>query len=160
MDREQEILDLINDNQKLIWNICRTFYLDQENREDLFQEIVFKILKSFKGFRRESKFSTWVYRIGINTAITYKRKESRYKNHLSNLQVADFKFDDNLDEEIIILYRSIEKLNKIEKAIILLYLEEKSYEEISEIMGFSPKNIGVKIVRIKKKLEQIYLSFI
>lgn len=156
----QDIQQLIVENQGIIWNVARTFYLIQEDREDLFQDIVLKVIENYASFRAESKFSTWLYRVALNTAISHKKKK---KNFLSLSDI--FKLPDQEKNEktydssdINSLYRAIDRLNKVEKAIILLYLEEKSYQEISEIIGITVKNVSVKIVRIKKKLAEIMSS--
>ena len=154
------ISDKIYENQGLINRICYSFCSDEDDRKDLFQEIVYRILKSYSGFNNQSSFSTWLYRVALNTAITYKKKKpltynsERIENHEG---LTD---DRDLHGEIETLYRAIDRLNRIDRAIILLYLEEHSYREISEITGFTVKNISVKIVRIKAKLTEIYGSLI
>lgn len=159
--KEQELTNQIFQNQAIIWNVCNAFYLTSEDREDLFQEIVIQIWKAYPKFEHRSKFSTWLYRVALNSAITFKRKskkayqfnDSNYHNEVLETQL---KGESDLD----FLYRSIEKLNKTDKALVLLYLDDKSYKEISEITGLSIKNVGVKLVRIRKKLNEIYQSLI
>jgi RNA polymerase sigma-70 factor (ECF subfamily) len=157
----KNIEELIFENQKAIKSICYVYCSRNEDREDLFQEIVYKILKSYKSFKHRSKFSTWLYRVALNTAITYNKKNSKLRmQSIDSVPVLNHFEDESLEAEIKILYKSIEKLNPVDTAIILLYLEEKSYDEISEIVGLSSKNISVKIVRIKRKLGKIYESLI
>lgn len=157
----QDIQQLIIKNQGIIRTITRVFYVSQADREDLFQDIVVRVLENYKSFRQESRFSTWLYRVALNTAISHKKKNRK----LIPMQGNEHRIPEEEDHgpydksDIMILYRAIDRLNKIEKAIIFLYLEEKSYREISEIMGISEKNTGVKIVRIKKKLKGIMESF-
>ena len=158
---KDEVSEHIYQNQQIIIRICKGFFYDQADREDLFQEIVYKVLASYGKFRQESSFTTWLYRIAINTAITYSRKKKKFP--LVEAPFPDVSDTDQLaydDEDIKMLYRAIERLNRIDKAIILLYLEEKTYEEISDITGYTTKNISGRIHRIKKKLKEILDSII
>lgn len=129
------------------------------DRQDVFQEILAQLWKSFPSFRNESKVSTWIYRVALNTAISFYRKERKVpeKELIQNslLLSEEIHFEEEQRAQIAFLYKAINKLTKVEKAIILLYLEEKSYEEISDIMGITITNVGVKINRIKSKLKKI-----
>ncbi len=154
-----EITKLIYENQQVIIRICRGFFSGQADREDLFQEIVYKVLRSYGKFRHESSFTTWLYRISVNTAITYTRQKKQ--TAVLPGELPDFSQPESAtpdQEEIRQLYRAIDKLKRIEKGIILLYLEERTYEEIADITGFSLSNVSVRIHRIKKKLKSIYES--
>ncbi|MGC9342335.1 MAG: sigma-70 family RNA polymerase sigma factor [Bacteroidales bacterium] len=156
----QDIHQLIVENQGIIWNVTRTFYLLKEDREDLFQDIVVRVIENYPSFRHESKFSTWLYRVALNTAISHKKKKKSFISLAALFKTPIQKKNDNAydSSDISMLYRAINNLNKIEKAIILLYLEEKSYQEISDVIGLTVKNISVKLVRIKKKLGEIMRS--
>jgi len=152
---KKEFSKLIEQNQRIIHKITSIYATSYEDREDLFQEICLQLWKSYSNFKKESKFSTWVYRIGINTAISNLRKakkdypfEPLKATHLKVEPIDD-------DEKSKLLHTSISTLNRIDKAIILLWLEEKNYEEIASIMGITKTNVSVKLVRIKKKLEEI-----
>lgn len=152
---DKQFVDLLNDHKGLIYKVCNLYCSDSEDRKDLFQEIVFQVWKSLGNFRHESKISTWMYRIALNTAITHFRKEK--KTVRSTLSLADFQIPDHdgneeREEQLKELFVAIDHLDKIEKSIILLYLEEKSYEEISEITGLTRSNVGVRLNRIKTKL--------
>lgn len=129
----------------------------EEDRNDLFQEIVAQLWKSFPTFRNESKITTWMYRVGLNTAITTFKKNKRRpdKNQLSyeNFQVADENYEAETEENIRLLHRAVARLTGIEKSIILLFLENKKYEEIAEITGITQNYVRVKMNRIKKKLK-------
>jgi len=151
---DKEFLDILNNHRGLIYKVCNLYCSDSEDRKDLFQEIVFQIWKSMAGFRRESKLSTWMYRIALNTAITHFRREKRSVNPVSitGIDIPDIHDGDEQEELLTQLFKAIEHLDKIDKSIILLYLEEKSYEEISEITGLSKSNVGVRLNRIKIKL--------
>jgi RNA polymerase sigma-70 factor (ECF subfamily) len=156
--RDEEFLELINQNRGIIYRISRLYGETEADREDLFQDILLNLWKGFASFRNESKFSTWLYRIALNTCITAYRKRSKKFSTLSmqekHNQIPDIPGKTDYHEEISMLYRAIGKLDKLEKAIIILYLEEKSYEEIAEVMGITPNHTGVRISRIKAKLRQ------
>ena len=152
----------ISENKGIIHKICNIYCNNSEEKNDMMQEITLQLWKAFPNFRSNSKFSTWMYRIAINTAITNIRrsKKNPLKEVLFESQIEYPEKEDmaGLDEEINQLYKAIAKLKEVDRAIILLYLEEKSYNEIGEILGLSEKNISVKLVRIKTKLENILTS--
>ena len=158
---KEEFLVLVNENKGIIYRISRIYGLTEADREDLFQEILLNLWKGYASFRNESKFSTWLYRIALNTCITAFRKKSRILGTMSieekHHQIPDNTGNADYNEESRLLYQAIGKLDKLEKAIIILYLEEKNYEEIAEIAGITPNHAGVKITRIKAKLRQ-YLN--
>ena len=153
---EAEFIQMINNNRALIFKVCNLYCRDPESRKDLFQEIVLQLWKSFPGFRKESTSSTWIYKVAINTAISNLRRESRkpVKQSLQqpDFEIPDLKSNSQDDEQWEMLKLAIEKLTEIEKAILLLYLDEKSYDEMSEIMGISGSNVGARLNRIKTKL--------
>jgi len=146
---------LIFEHQQLIHKICNIYGKSIADKEDLFQEITIQLWKSFSSFEHKSKFSTWLYRVALNTAITQKRKEKR-KPGFSSLSGQEMLIPNPKstkdDDDLAALQLAIRQLKKVDRAIIVLYLEEKSYQEIAEIIGITPKNVGVKIVRIKAKL--------
>ncbi|MNL06404.1 ECF RNA polymerase sigma-E factor [compost metagenome] len=156
---EQLFVEMINTHRGIIYKVCNLYGLEQEDKNDLFQEVVLQLWKAFPSFRQESKPSTWMYRIALNTAITNFRKESRRPESkgisADEFQIPDLGTYSEENEQMSMLKQAIDALTEIEKAIILLYLEEKSYEEISEIIGISKTNVGVRINRIKIKLEKI-----
>jgi RNA polymerase sigma factor (sigma-70 family) len=149
-------VDVLNNHRGLIYKVCNFYCDDPEDRKDLFQEIVLQIWKSWGSFRHESALSTWMYRIALNTAITHFKKTRRVVKPISATGIDMPDLDDGLaaEEGLQQLSKAIEHLDKIDKSIILLYLEEKSYEEISEITGLSKSNVGARINRIKTKLAQ------
>ncbi len=144
-------------NQGIIHKVCSIYCDQEEDRQDLFQEILAQLWKSYRGFRNESKFSTWMYRVALNTAITSFKKNRRYPSVSrltgDNYQIADDSCSQETDENIALLKQAIAKLSGIEKSIILLYLENKSYEEIAEITGITQNYVRVKMNRIKTKLK-------
>jgi len=147
---------LVFDNQQLIHKVCNIYGKTEADKQDLFQEITIQLWKSFASFENKSKFSTWLYRVALNTAITQKRKENRQPltNPLSEkeMRIPNNDATDIDEDELLALQIAIRQLKPTDRAIIFLYLEERSYQEIAEIIGITPKNVGVKIVRIKARL--------
>lgn len=152
-EKEREFLEMTESCKGIIYKICLMYSEDSEGHNDLFQEVVLNLWGSFARFRGESTYSTWVYRVALNTCISTLRK-----NKIKNLCVPfDVKMDLSQEEsnDIKELYRMINLLNPIEKAIIILYLDEKSYDEIATIMGITRTNVAVRIHRIKDRLREI-----
>ena len=154
---ENDFLELLANEQNIIHKICRIYAHDEATQKDLFQEISIQLWKSYPSFQGKSKFTTWMYRVGLNTAITLYRKNKRVirgedYSVLSELK-ADEEYDNTKDLQINWLYKKIEYFTEIEKALILLYLEDKKYTEIAETLGISEVNARVKISRLKRKLK-------
>jgi RNA polymerase sigma factor (sigma-70 family) len=150
----KEFIDVLNNHRGLIYKVCHLYCDDPEDRKDLFQEIVLQVWKSLGNFRQESSIGTWMYRIALNTAITHLRKEKRSggKVSLDGIDIPELTEDGEKEEQLKQLFKAIENLDRIDKSIVLLHLEEKSYEEISEITGLTRTNVGVRLNRIKAKL--------
>jgi RNA polymerase sigma factor (sigma-70 family) len=156
---EKEFVLLINTHPAILYKVCKLYCSGDEDRKDLFQEIVYQLWKAFPSFRGEAASSTWMYRIALNTAISTFRKE-RKKPSSESLSELTFEIPESpaagfFQEDLQPLYEAIEALTSVEKAIILLYLDEKSYEEIAAIIGITKTHVGVKVSRIKAKLEKI-----
>ncbi|MCP9756046.1 sigma-70 family RNA polymerase sigma factor [Lacihabitans sp. CCS-44] len=154
---EKEFTGLIDQHKGIIYKVCHLYCHESEDRKDLFQEIVIQLWKAYPNFRNESKLSTWIYKIALNTALTSLRKEGKNKPNKS-ISEADFEIpamESIENEHVNILYQAIQQLTEIEKAIIMLYLDEKNYDEITDIVGTSKTNVGVKLNRIKQKLGKI-----
>jgi len=153
---EKEFAQRVDESQGIIHKVCRMYCNDQTHREDLFQEIVLQLWKSYSSFRGESKFSTWMYRVALNVAIQDFRKEKKRKY----LFLESFEFkepttpqqSDDKDVRIKALYKAISKLNKIEKAIMMLHLDEIPNNEIAEIIGITQNYVRVKMTRIRTTL--------
>jgi len=143
----------------IIIKICRAYTNTQEDFEDYYQEVCLQIWRSHESFRGQSEWSTWIYRLSLNVCLTLlkKRKRSHYQQFASDAFPVGVVEDINdfNDEDIHFLYKAIRQLSEIDRAIILLYLEEKSYHEIAEIIGTNPNNIGVRIKRIKERLKKL-----
>lgn len=155
---EQEFVQQVNESQGIIHKVCRMYCDDETHRKDLFQEIVLQLWKSYPSFRGESKFSSWMYRVALNVAIQDFRKEKKRKY----LFLESFEFkepttlpqNDYKDERISALYKAISKLDKIEKAIVMLYLDEIPNDEIAEIVGITQNYVRVRMTRIRSKLAE------
>ena len=147
----------IDSHASLIFKICRIYTFTTVDREDLYQEIVLQAWKAFPKFRGEAQFSTWLYRIGINTAITGLQKKSRRIQTTPIDQVDDAANDVALadNDQWHELQLAIEQLNDVEKAIVMLYLEDVSYDEMESILGINEATLRVKMNRIKQKLKKI-----
>ena len=156
---EKEFIELVNNNRALIFKVCNLYCHDPESRRDLFQEVVLQLWKSLPYFKKESSSSTWIYRVALNTAISNFRKESKKPEKtsltLTAFEIPDMSTSDEKKENTSSLHIAIGKLTEIEKAIIMLYLDEKTYDEISEIIGISNSNVGVRLNRIKNKLSKL-----
>lgn len=156
---EKEFLQIIQKNQGIIHKVCNIYCDTEDDRNDLFQEIVVQLWRSYPTFRKESKVSTWMYRVALNTAITSFKKSKRRpdQNRLTyeNFQIEDEAYDTETEERIRSLHKAVNHLTGIEKSIVLLYLENKKYEEIAEITGITQNYVRVKMNRIKKKLKKL-----
>ena len=156
---EKEFLQIIQKNQGIIHKVCNIYCDTEDDRNDLFQEIVVQLWRSYPTFRNESKVSTWMYRVALNTAITSFKKSKRRpdQNRLTyeNFQIEDEAYDTETEERIRSLHKAVNHLTGIEKSIVLLYLENKKYEEIAEITGITQNYVRVKMNRIKKKLKKL-----
>jgi RNA polymerase sigma factor (sigma-70 family) len=155
MPDKKEFIEIIKANEGLIYKVTKVYAYNKEDGQDLYQEIVYQLWRSFPSFRNDSKISTWMYRIALNTSITYFQKEKKKRNQVPIDEILITRADTNdevRNQRIETLYANIRMLNTIEKGIILLYLEGKSYEEIAAITGFTVTNIGTRLGRIKQKL--------
>lgn len=153
---ETAFLKMVEDNQGIIYKVCNIYRDTKEDQEDLFQEIILQLWKAFPKFRKESKISTWMYRIALNTAIATFRKNRialEFKDSLP--KGSEYNQADMPSENEERLFEAIRTLNKAERAIIALYLEDYPYKEIAEMTGISENYVGVKINRIKEKLKNI-----
>ncbi|MEP6749052.1 MAG: RNA polymerase sigma factor [Bacteroidota bacterium] len=157
MHTEKKFIQAIEQNQKIIYKVCNLYMNNEQDKKDLFQEIVLSAWKGFSNFKGDAKFSTWLYRVALNTAITFYRKEKRqietaaYEERYATI-ISDTPFKD--EEQLIAMHKSIAELSKIDKGLVMLYLEDYSYNDIGDIMGISPNNVAVKMNRIKLKLKE------
>ena len=156
---EHKFISEFQQHQNIVHKVCRIYTNNQEAHNDLFQEIAIQLWKAYPKFRGDSKLSTWMYRIGLNTAITLYRKSKRtvktqdFDNVLYRIESTEY--DDHEEEQLKLMYEAIYELSDIEKGLIFLYLEDKNYREISKTLGISEVNARVKMNRIKTRLKKI-----
>ena len=156
---EHNFVTELERNQNIVHKVCRIYTNDQDSHNDLFQEITIQLWKAYPKFRGDSKLSTWMYRVALNTAITLYRKSKRriktqdYDNVIFKIKSSEY--DDTEERQLALMYKAVKQLNDIEKALVFLYLEDKDYAEISETLGISEVNARVKMNRIKTKLRTI-----
>jgi RNA polymerase sigma factor (sigma-70 family) len=157
MPTEKEFIQSIEQNQQIVHKVCNLYMNNEQDKKDLFQEIVLSAWKGYRNFKGEAKFSTWLYRVALNTAITFYRKEKRqvettaYKEHYATI-ISDTQFKE--DEQLAAMHKAVADLSKIDKGLVMLYLEDYNYQDIGDIMGISPNNVAVKMNRIKIKLKE------
>ena len=162
MDKKLEhiFLSEFETHQNIVHKICSLYTHDRASHYDLFQEVSIQLWKAYPKFRGDSKFSTWMYRVAINTAITQYRKNKR-RTDTHDLENVLFKtqayesYDPEEEQQLSLMYTAIKELNDIDKALIFLYLEDNNYQEISATLGITEVNTRVKMNRIKKKLKKI-----
>ncbi len=155
--KESEFVKVIKDNEGIIYKIARMYTNGSYDMNDLYQDMVYQLWKYFDTFKGDSKLSTWIYRVALNTAITQWRKEKRegQKVDIEHLFLKQTdSYDDEFEIRLKLVYDHIKQLNAIEKGLMLLLLEGKKYEEIAEVTGFTASNVGTRISRIKKKLKE------
>ena len=158
-DLEAEFLSDFEKNQNIAHKICRIYTTDKDAHNDLFQEIAIQLWKNYSKFRGEAKFSTWMYRVALNTAISLDRRSIRTMktDDFSDVayKISSDEYDDTEEKQLTALYQAIHQLNDIDKALIFLYLEYKPFSEIAETLGISNVNARVKMNRAKEKLKTI-----
>ena len=158
-EAEKQFEKDIRENELLIHKVCRMYAYTNDDRKDLFQEIVIQLWKAYPKFNGEAKFSTWLYRVALNTAITGLRKQrnfiTSYEPASLNVNISDDNYSETGEERLQQLHKAIEQLSQVEKAIVMLYMEDKQYDEMEDILGISQGNLRVKMNRIKEKLREL-----
>ncbi|KQT33868.1 RNA polymerase subunit sigma-70 [Chryseobacterium sp. Leaf405] len=159
---EQEFLREIEKHKGIIFKISKMYMDEKDDRDDLFQEITYQVWKAYPKFKGESEFSTWLYRIALNTAIIFLKNEKK-RSFIGNEDFSEYKiiqedFDNEKEEKLTAMYKAIHQLNPIDKAFIFYYLEDFSGKEIAGQMGISEGNVRVKMNRAKNKLKDILNS--
>lgn len=156
---EQKFVKELEANQNIIHKVCKAYTNNASDHNDLFQEISIQLWKAYDKFRGDSKFSTWMYRVALNTAISLYRKSKRHIKTgeiYDNLKELEYEaYDDTTEQQLSRLYKAIHTLNDVEKALVLLYLEDKPYKDIALCLGISEVNARVKMNRTKNKLKEI-----
>jgi len=153
---ESDFIKMVQTNERIIYKVCSFYVSDYFPMEDLYQETILNLWKAYPKFRNESALSTWIYKIALNTCISGMRKASKHQRQVPLSFSEDIVFEpDNEEENIRELYRLIHQLKTLERAIVLLYLEEKFYQEIADITGLTLSNVATKLKRIKEKLKSM-----
>ena len=156
---EKEFLEKIEKHKGVIFKISKMYMDNFEDQKDLFQEITFQVWKAYPTFEGKSQFSTWLYRVALNTAIIFlksEKKRSFIKNDdVENFKIAADDYDDDQEKKLAKMYKAIQQLNEIDKALIFYYLQDYSGKEIAENMGITEVNARVKLNRAKEKLKQL-----
>jgi len=153
--KEKEFTRLITENKGIIYTVAHSYCADRNDMDDVAQEIIYNLWKSFDSFDSRLKFSTWMYRVALNVAISHYRQDKKLgiRHEISEgLLVFDTNPGEEMEENLSLLQAFISELKEVDRAIILLYLDDKSQREMAEITGFSETNIGTRISRIKEKL--------
>jgi RNA polymerase sigma-70 factor (ECF subfamily) len=155
---EQEFLRAIEMHKGILYKVSRMYFDKLEDQQDLFQEIILQLWKSLDSFKGNSEFSSWMYRVALNTAIVFFKKEKRKQDIftiIKNEPIDNEVFDSEKDQQLVHFYKAVKQLTKIEKAIIILLIEGYSGKKIAENLGLSEVNVRVKIKRTKNKLQEI-----
>jgi RNA polymerase sigma-70 factor (ECF subfamily) len=156
---QEAFIRLVNEHRGMLYKVCRLYCFTEHDRQDLFQEIIVQLWRSWPSFRGEAKFGTWLYRIALNTAISGLRKRRRHlvptdPDRLP-IELQDIQYSGEKEEQLQQLYAAINRLTEVERALTMLYLEDKTYQEMEEILGISQNNLRVKMNRIKDKLRKM-----
>ena len=160
---ERKFLELVNENRSRILRVCRVYAWNSADQDDLYQEILFQIWRGLPALKEEQFANTWLYRVAINTAISFVRKRASRSDRIIHFEHADLTraiesrqtTEESNDDRMVNLYNAIYKLNPIEKALVTLFLEDLTYEQIAEATGISANNVGVMLHRAKKKLSSL-----
>lgn len=153
-DKENRFMAVVNDNRRLIYKVCYMYATDDDHFNDLYQEVLANIWQGIGSFRGDSRESTWIYRVALNTCVTFFRRNSHHTTgRVSIDNVTEMEAPDNAKGDMLReMYRLIGGLPKMDKAIILMWLDEKSYDEIAEETGLTRNTVATRLRRIKQKL--------
>jgi len=165
MDKSNKALfsELINNHKGIIFKVVNSYCANHGDKQDLAQEIIITLWMSFDKYDPQYKFSTWMYRVALNVAISYFRKDKKHHDNVSMeenciFNIVDMKDDDSKNEDIKQLYFFINQLDKLNRAIMLLYLENESHKDIADSLGISKSNVATRISRIKESLKQQFMQ--
>lgn len=152
---EREFTQLVQEQKSTIYTVCYMFARDKDEAADLFQDVLINLWKGIGKFRNDSEISTWVYRVSLNTCISADRKKRKMPTTRLDMNIDLFDDDDTDSRQIQVLRQRIQRLQPLDRAIVLLWLESLSYQEIADIIGLTPKNISVRLTRIRLQLKQM-----
>jgi RNA polymerase sigma-70 factor (ECF subfamily) len=155
-DQEKRFAQLVNEHKSTIYSVCYMFSQDEDEVNDLFQETLINMWKGIDSFRDESKISTWIYRVALNTCLLQERKKKKEVQKVPlTMDVNFFEDTDANATQVRQLHQRIGKLGLVDRAIVMMWLEDMSYDEIGAVMGITPQNVGVKLFRIKEQLKKM-----
>ena len=152
---EREFTQLVHEQKSTIYTVCYMFARDKDEAADLFQDVLINLWKGIGKFRNDSEISTWVYSVSLNTCISADRKKRKMPTTRLDMNIDLFDDDDTDSRQIQVLRQRIQRLQPLDRAIVLLWLESLSYQEIADIVGLTPKNISVRLTRIRLQLKQM-----
>lgn len=152
---EQQFSQLVRENKSTIYTVCYMFSNNQDEVADLFQEVLIKLWKGYSTFESRSDIKTWIYRVALNTCISIDRKNKRRAKHQLSMDINLFADKDAKTEQVSMLHRRINQLQPLDRAIVLLWLENISYDEIGAIVGITAKNVSVRLFRIRQQLKNM-----
>ena len=152
---EQQFSQLVRENKSTIYTVCYMFSNNQDEVADLFQEVLIKLWKGYSTFESRSDIKTWIYRVALNTCISIDRKNKRRAKHQLSMDINLFADKDAKTEQVSMLHRRINQLQPLDCAIVLLWLENISYDEIGAIVGITAKNVSVRLFRIRQQLKNM-----
>ena len=155
VEKERQFEQMVREHRSTIYTICYMFSKDQDEVSDLFQEVLINLWKSFDSFEGRSKVNSWIYRISLNVCISLDRKKRRHRTEPLVMDINPFEEDDRNSRQMEMLRQRIGRLGAFDRAIIMLWLENMSYEEIGAIVGIKPKNVSVRLYRIKEELKNM-----
>lgn len=162
MNNERSFEDTLEQNKGLLYKVVNIYCQNEDDRNDLLQEIKIQLWRSFDRYNGEYKLSTWIYRISLNVAISFYRKKNAQKNQVTSLEEKEIVVEaldySEKERKLLLLEKFIGELKELDKALMILYLDEKSHPEIAEILGISTTNVSTKIGRIKEKLKNRFLT--
>ena len=153
--KERQFQQTITENKSTIYTVCYMFSNDSEEVNDLFQETLLNLWRGFDGFEHRSDIKTWIYRVALNTCISIDRKKRRQPETSVSMDINLFRDSDEDTKQVDMLHKRISQLKPFDRAIVLLWLENLSYEEIGQIVGISTKNVSVRLFRIKEQMKQM-----
>lgn len=155
-DKEAYFAKLVKEQKSTIYTVCYMFSHDEDEVNDLFQETLINMWKGIDSFREESKISTWIYRVALNTCLLQERKKKKeVKKVPLTMDVNFFQDNDTNSTQVRMLHQRIGKLGLVDRALVMMWLEGMSYDEIGAVMGLTPKNVGVKLFRIKEQMKKM-----
>jgi RNA polymerase sigma-70 factor (ECF subfamily) len=157
--QEEQFARLVREHKNTIYTVCYMFSQDEDEVNDLFQETLINMWKGIDGFREESKISTWIYRVALNTCLLQERKKKKEVQTVPlSMDINFFEDNDANSSQVRQLHERIGKLGLVDRAIVMMWLEDMSYDEIGAVMGITAQNVGVKLFRIKEQLKKIHNS--